>query len=124
MTDAAKDFARAVRSLFPTVRDWMGPITGTSYVSKQKPGDTDMILVYARGPDARALLEFVGERCIPVRIETPPEFPDPFDTQSPKTIDIPKARLIEAPDTQRESGTASSTSTSRACSNQNKDTHI
>src|SRR5271157_5202066 len=99
MMEHVKDFARAVRSLFPSVRDWVGQNENmTIFSACAKDGRTNLMLVYARGADAevlRRLLKQEGTFDL-LRRETP----DPIADQEVQTVlqkTIPAtARQIEA----------------------------
>lgn len=79
MTDElCKDFARAVKTLFPDIRDWNGITSDVIFSTKRaRHGEEDLVLVFATGREARLLMQYLracqswAARAIPENINGP-----------------------------------------------------
>lgn len=59
-SELCEDFARAVKTLFPDIRDWTGPVQDFICSTKRtRANEDDLVLVFATGREARLLLQYL-----------------------------------------------------------------
>lgn len=102
--DLCKDFARAVKTLFPDIRDWTGPVQDfICSTERARSGEDDLVLVFATGREARLLAQYLRACACMAYTEkpTPDGISGPVTLNRSPKLEAPSRLLLPAPGTNR-----------------------